>query len=68
MAQKVKRGASQPERPWTRSMSVKLTPVAEYPPSMQDGQLGPQRNVGVPTVTLAVERSEERRVGKECRL
>ena len=27
---------------------------------MQDGQLGPQRNVGVPTVTLAVERSAGR--------
>ena len=41
-------------------MSVKLTPVAEYPPSMQDGQLGPQRNVGVPTMTLAVECSAGR--------
>ena len=29
VAQKVERGASQPGCPWTRSMSVKLTPVAE---------------------------------------
>jgi len=60
VAQKVVRGVSQPGCPWTRSMSVKLTPGAEYPPSMLDGQLGPQRNVGVPTVTLALERSAGR--------
>ena len=41
-------------------MGVKLMPVAEKPPSMQDGQLGLQRNVGVPTVTLALERSAGR--------
>ena len=60
MAQKVERGASQLGCPWTRSMSVKLTPEAEYPPSMLNGQLGPQRNVGEPTVTLALERSAGR--------
>ena len=41
-------------------MGVKLMPVAEKTPSMQDGQLGLQRNVGVPTVTSAVERSAGR--------
>ena len=39
---------------------VKLMLVAEKPPSIQDGQLGLQRNVGVPTVTSAVERSAGR--------
>ena len=38
-------------------MGAKLTPVAETPPSKQDGQLGLQRNVGVPTVTSRLERS-----------
>ena len=70
MATEGEHGALQPSCPWTRSMGIKLMHVAEKPPSMQDGQLGPQRNVGVPTVTLAVEccagRSPYHQRGNPC--